>query len=58
MMAPDIATMESSWTIAIGNTSEGRSISFQYDKIDLLLNLQNIAILNLKIFQKSLQLQY
>ena len=31
MMAPDIATMESRWTIAIGNTSEGRSISFQHD---------------------------
>jgi hypothetical protein len=31
MMAPDIATVESSWTIAIRNTSEGRSISFQYD---------------------------
>jgi len=27
-------------------------------QIDLLLNLQNIAILNLKIFQKSLQLKY
>ena len=31
MMAPDIATMESSWTIDILNTSEGRSISFQHD---------------------------
>ena len=31
MMASDIATMESSWSIAIINTSEGRSISFQHD---------------------------
>jgi len=31
MMASDIATMESSWSISIFNTSEGRSISFQHD---------------------------
>jgi len=31
MMASDIATMESSWSIAILNTSEGRSVSFQHD---------------------------
>lgn len=31
MMASDIATMESSWSIAILNTGEGRSISFQHD---------------------------
>ena len=30
-MASDIATMESSWSIAILNTSEGRSVSFQHD---------------------------
>jgi len=30
-MAPDIATMESSWSIPTLNTSEGRSISFQHD---------------------------
>jgi hypothetical protein len=31
MTASDIATMESSWSIANLNTSEGRSISFQHD---------------------------
>ena len=31
MMASDIATMESSWSIAILNTGEGGSISFQHD---------------------------
>ena len=31
MMSSDIATMESSWSIAILNTGEGESIFFQHD---------------------------